>query len=140
MPRIRMTLDGSLQRRSVTCRYYSMPSPTLSLMHSTCGSRYNEREKNHPVGSDSAAATHRHSLQNEDLLFPFCFPFLPSLSPPFFIFPLPCPFFFLRTMVNGSSWVDFGGDVSLRQNSKGDGGDSAGRLQHVALCHFFIHS
>lgn len=31
-PSIRMTLDGSLQRRSVTCRYHSMPSPYTQYM------------------------------------------------------------------------------------------------------------
>lgn len=134
-----MTLDGSLQR-SVTCRYHSMPSPTLSLMHSTCGSRYNERGEE-PPSRFWLCRCHASPLALERGPAPSFLSSSPPLLPPPLLFYIPSTSFFFpsRTVVNGSSRADFGGDAPLRQNPKGDGGDSAGRLQHVALCHFFIH-
>jgi len=133
-PCIWMTLDGFLQRRSVTCRYHFMLSPTLSLMHSTCGFRHNEGERT--TQSVLTLLLLRIAARFITRTCSFLSVFFSPCCPLFFIFPPPCPFFPSRTVVNGSSRVNFGGDALLQQNSKGDGGDFVCNTLHCVTSSF----
>jgi len=132
-PSIRMTLDGSLQRRSVTCRYHSMPSPyaqyvwTLDTMR---GERTTQTVLAPPPPRIAARFRTCSFLSVFLLLSPTFPPFLYSSS----------SFLLSRS---GGEWFqsdEFRGRcASLRQNPKGDGGDSVRVCNALALCHFFIH-
>lgn len=138
-----MTLDGSLQRWSVTCRYHSMPSPTLGpYIQCMCvcvcvwiSIQWGGKE---PPSRFWFYCRHASPLALEWGPAPSFLSFSPRYSPLFYIPSSSSSFLPSRTVLNGSSRTDFGGDASLRQNSKGDDGDSV-RLRRAALCHFFIH-
>lgn len=105
-PSIRMTLDGSLQRRSVTCRYHSMPSPyaqyvwTLNTMR---GKRTTQTVLALPLPRIAARfRTRTCSFLSVFLLLSPAFPpFLYSSS----------SFLLSRSDVNSSSRTNFGGDA-----------------------------
>lgn len=137
--RIRVTLDGSLKWRSVTCRYHSMPRPLFVWIAIQCRGG----GKNHPVGFSASVATHRRSLWNEELQAPSFLSFSPRRSRAFspgFFFMYSLLLVLLSSFASGSEWFELGGFRGRRiaATELEGGNDDAPRgcpCNSVALCH-----